>query len=203
MKPLDSGTGSASRARDRSDRADESFSPITTFPFVDAALQPFAPALGADGPGYRNHIARALNFFIALRGGNAELPPALQAAVPFHDLAIWTHDTFDYLEPSAELARAHLQSQGLEHLWPEVQALVVEHHKLRPYRGPHAENVELYRRADLVDLSLGLVRFGLTRRTVQRVRAAFPDAGFHRRLLALTLREALRHPLRPLPMLHR
>lgn len=177
----------------------------TAFPLVDALLSPYAATLGPDFIGYRHHILRVLNHYLALQaraGGGDALPLAVQLAVPFHDLGIWTDGTFDYLAPSIRLALAHLADEGLDELAPEVQALIFEHHKLRPYRGPYAATVERYRQADLVDLSLGRVRFGLPRTHLRAVQAAFPNAGFHRRLAQLTARQLLRSPWRPLPMMH-
>jgi len=171
-----------------------------TFAGVDEALGPFAPALGRDFVAYRNHIHRALNHCLALAGGETTLPAAVLLAVPFHDLGIWTDRTFDYLGPSVRLARAHLAARGLEAHAAEVEALITEHHKVRPYRGPFAASVELYRQADWVDVSLGMVRFGLSGAHLRAVRAAFPDAGFHWRLATLSARQLLRAPLKPLPM---
>jgi hypothetical protein len=45
------------------------------------------------------------------------------------------------------------------------------------------------------------VSFGLPRARLQAIFARWPNAGFHRRLVHLTLPEARRHPLRPLPVL--
>jgi len=53
----------------------------------------------------------------------------------------------------------------------------------------------------LIDVSRGLLSFGLPRARLQAIFARWPNAGFHRRLVQLTLREARRHPLRPLPVL--
>ena len=88
------------------------------------------------------------------------------------------------------------------HLASEVRLLIVEHHKLLPYKGPYASSVESYRSADLVDVSLGMVRFGMTRSYVKSVKKAFPNRGFHWRLVTLTVRQFLRSPFRPLPMIH-
>ena len=173
----------------------------TVHALVDELLAPFTPALGPDFLGYRNHVQRVLNHYQALSGG-ARPPDTVLLAAPFHDLGIWTAGTFDYLAPSVQLAQAHLAAQQLEQHGPEVEALINEHHKLRRYRGPHEARVECYRRADLVDVSLGVVRFGLPMAHLHAVRVAFPDAGFHWRLATLTARQLLRTPLRPLPMLH-
>jgi len=173
---------------------------LPTFPLVDEILQSFAAALGGDLPGYRNHVYRVLNYFIAVTGKEA-VPQAVLIAAAFHDLGIWTDHTFDYLEPSIRQARRYLATHDLESLEAEVHALILEHHKLRAYRERFALTVEACRKADLIDLSLGLVRFGVPASRIRSVKAALPDHGFHQRLVALTARQFLRNPLRPLPML--
>lgn len=77
--------------------------------------------------------------------------------------------------------------------------MIVEHHRIRR-AGPSSAPVEIFRRADAVDVSLGVVRFGLPRASCRAVRRECPDAGFHARLVALTLAHARRHPGSPLPM---
>lgn len=97
---------------------------------------------------------------------------------------------------------ACLAKEGLGELEAEVLTLINEHHKVFPYVGRHSPNTEAFRKADLVDLSLGMIRFGLPFRLVRSVFTAFPNAGFHRRLGILTARQLMRAPLRPLPMFH-
>lgn len=174
---------------------------VRAFPRVDELLAPFTTVLGDDFRGYRHHIHRVLNHYLALAGTD-RLPLAVELAAPFHDLGIWTDRSLDYLEPSVRLAHTHLASAGLLQHADAVRTLIVEHHKLSRYRGPFEREVECYRRADLVDVSLGLVRFGLPGAHLRALRQAFPDAGFHRRLAQLSVRQLLRTPLRPLPMLH-
>jgi hypothetical protein len=79
--------------------------------------------------------------------------------------------------------------------------MIALHHKLTPCRGERDALVEAFRRADLTDLSFGRVRFGLPRSYVREVRAAFPAAGFHGRVLQLVGGWALTHPFRPFPMM--
>lgn len=179
----------------------QSVSPVLSFPLADEILASYSAELGSDFSAYRNHVCRELNFFLAL-SGLPSLPTAVLVAAAFHDLGIWTHDTFDYLPPSIELARAYLAKAGLQALDAEVGIIINEHHKLLPYRGPFSANAEAFRKADLMDLSLGLVRFGQPRSLIHSVQAALPNAGFHRRLGALGLRHLARSPLRPLPMVH-
>ena len=83
---------------------------------------------------------------------------------------------------------------------PEVTAMIQEHHKLTAYRGDPAWLVEPFRRADLVDVSRGVVRYGLARATLSEIFARWPSAGFHARLLRLSLGRLRTHPWSPLPM---
>ena len=171
---------------------------------VDDGLTAFREALGPDAAAYRNHVCRVLAFTSRLLPAGPlgqPLPePLLQAAV-FHDLGIWTDRTFDYLGPSRRLAAGAMAAAGTPGLGAEVEAVIDHHHKLTRYRGAFESHVEAFRRADLVDVSLGLIRFGLPGTFVSEVRREFPNVGFHRRLAELTWRQLLRTPLRPLPML--
>jgi len=172
----------------------------TSFPLVDNILGAFSGPLGMDMSAYRNHVYRVLNYLLLLlpkHGVNADL---MLIAAAFHDLGIWTDETFDYLEPSKRLARNYLVAKGFAHFGPEVEAIIDHHHKLSPYRGVFSSTVEPFRQADLIDLSLGVFRFGISPEWVCTVKAEFPNAGFHRRLVSLTCRQFLRNPLRPLPM---
>ena len=174
--------------------------PILEFPLTDEILTSFALAIGADLQGYRNHIYRVLNFHAALSTTEGLPSDAVQIAAAFHDLGIWTDDTLDYLPPSIALAIEYLDSRQRADLKDEVSALILEHHKLRRYHGACVDSVEPFRQADLVDVSLGLVRFGLPRSFIGTVRSTFPDHGFHSMLMKLSARQLLRTPLRPLPM---
>jgi hypothetical protein len=168
------------------------------FPLVDAILAPHVQALGREASAYGNHVYRVLNYYTALAG--ADPPDSVLIAAAFHDLGIWTDGTFDYLPPSVRLARGYLGARGLAELEGEVTTLIEQHHKVRGYRGPFAATVELFRRADLIDLSLGAVRFDVPSQVVRAVKAAFPDEGFHARLISLAAKHLVKAPLRPLPM---
>jgi len=174
--------------------------PILELPCIDEILTSFALAIGADLQGYRNHIYRVLNFHSALSGAEGLPSDAVQIAAAFHDLGIWTDDTLDYLPPSIALATEYLDHQQRPELKDEVRALILEHHKVRRYRGACADSVEFFRQADLVDVSLGLVRFGLPRSFIKTVQSTFPDHGFHSMLIKRSARQFIRSPLRPLPM---
>src|SRR5262249_15629235 len=131
---------------------------LTDIPTLDAILHEHASALGPDYDAYRNHTYRVVNACAALSRRAAAQLEKLAIAVAFHDLGIWTDDTFDYLAASMRRARAHLAQAGKSEWADEVDAMILEHHKVRPYKTPDDRTwiVEPLRKADLVDLSLGL-----------------------------------------------
>lgn len=109
--------------------------------------------------------------------------------------------TADYLAPSIARAHTYLKQNALEHWGPEIELLIDNHHRLRAYKDTRYPLVELFRKADLVDVSLGLVTCGLSWHYIGRVKALFPNAGFHWRLVRLVGGWAPRHPGNPLPFL--
>ena len=125
----------------------------------------------------------------------------LALAAAFHDLGIWTANTFDYLQPSIDLACDHLGCAGHGDWRENVARMIREHHKIRAYRGADAALVEPFRRADWIDVSLGLLSFGLPRARIREIRSRWPNAGFHTRLAQLTFQRLRTNPLSPLPVL--
>lgn len=171
---------------------------------VERVLDTHRAALGADFDGYRNHVYRVANFFDELGPHSFDSTPALAIAAAFHDLGIWVDRTFDYLEPSARLAQQFLDAQVLHEVDTGlVRELITQHHKLRPFREgqPWAALVEQWRKADHVDVSLGLLAFGIPRERVRQIQDCFPNRGFHVRLLRLTFRQFASKPFNPLPMI--
>ena len=174
---------------------------VERHPRIDEVLDAFASELAGDRVAYRGHVYRVFHFCRALAAGAGERDDAIALAAVFHDLGIWSDRTVDYLPPSVRRLRAHLEVRGEGALADELASMVELHHKLTPCRGERATLVEAFRRADLTDVTFGLIRFGLPRTFIREVQAAFPDAGFHVRVLQLVGGWALRHPFRPLPML--
>lgn len=174
----------------------------TSIPTVNAVLENHAPVLGHDFIAYRNHVYRVANLCLAMladaRDG-VELEKIAIAAV-FHDLGIWTSHTFDYIAPSVALAREHLVACAQANWLPEIEAMIVDHHKITPSRLHRASLAEPFRRADWIDVSRGLRTFGMPRAFIASVFTMWPSAGFHWRLLELTIDRFLKHPLTPLPM---
>ena len=168
---------------------------------LDTVLNAHAVALGGDFAGYRNHAYRVANLCLALSpSDDADFRERIAIAAAFHDLGIWSASTFDYLKPSIQLASSHL-ARANRSIWaPEVETMILEHHKLSRYRRRPEWLAEPFRKADLIDLSKGTFRFGLPLAFVTALYEQWPDAGFHRRLVRLSFARLKTHPWNPLPM---
>jgi hypothetical protein len=96
---------------------------------------------------------------------------------------------------------AWLQRTGRGTWAEELAVIVAKHHHLTHYRGRHATLTEAFRRADLNDLSQGLIRSKLPREHVRAVRQSI-DVGvfFTRTIPRAIVRHLIRHPLDPLPI---
>ncbi|ACD89546.1 metal dependent phosphohydrolase [Chlorobium limicola DSM 245] len=167
---------------------------------LDGLMASWREVLGEDYEAYRNHCRRVFNFCFALSGSRPEQEEKIAVAAVFHDLGIWSAATFDYLAPSQELARDYLESLGKTEWQEEIAAMIGEHHKLTPVKRNPLWLAEPFRRADLIDISIGLIKFRLPDDFVAEVLDAYPNAGFHKKLLALSFERFMSHPFNPLPM---
>lgn len=172
---------------------------LMTIDEVEQLIARWAEPLGDNRAAYKNHIYRVINLCAALRTlSEVELRQVVIAAC-FHDVAIWLDDTFDYLTPSRQHAERYLEEQGHGEWAEVVGAMIEQHHKITRY--PQQPLVETFRHADWIDVSLGMIKCGLSAKTIKEIRAAFPNAGFHPFLLRRTGRELLSRPWNPLPMM--
>lgn len=174
---------------------------LDQIPILDDILGDWRAPLGDDFIAYRNHCYRVVNFTLALSRDDAGTRDKSAIAAAFHDLGIWTDRTYDYLEPSRQLARRYLVESRHGHWADEIKSMIEFHHKLRRYTARPEWLVEPFRKADWIDVTRGRLRFGLSPDRVAAVQARFPNAGFHRRLSALTRQRLRTHPLNPLPMM--
>ena len=173
---------------------------LTRIPTVDQVLNSYASELGKDLVAYRNHVYRVVNVCLAMMDESRDDLEKVAIAAAFHDLGIWTDHTFDYIAPSVLLAREHLTACSRADWIPEIEAMIVNHHKVTPWRAHPESLVERFRRADWIDVTRGLRRFGMPRPLIASLFAIWPSAGFHWRLVQLTLDRLRTHPLTPLPM---
>lgn len=174
---------------------------LKEIPILDKVLEAHAAELGGDFTAYRNHAYRVVNLCVALSPADGAQLEKIAIATAFHDMGIWTDRTFDYLQPSVRLACAHLTRTGREEWIAEVTEMILQHHKISSYPDRHDWLVEPLRRADWVDVSKGLITFGLPRKLIKEVFSTWPSAGFHKRLVQLELNRLRTHPWNPLPMM--
>ena len=168
---------------------------VTEHPIVEAVLDGYRDELGQQMLTYRNHVYRCITYHQLLLG--AQIPDFAAPAWATHDLGIWTAGTFDYLGTSADLASSHAEEFGIADV-PHVRALITDHHRLRP---ADDQMTETFRRAYLVDVSRGFTAGQIGRSQVRAVVAQLPYRGFHAFLAKGLTSYAVRHPLRPFPML--
>lgn len=166
---------------------------------IENLLQKFQPQMGKDYNKYKNHVYRVYRNCLLLDGEKTNEEKYAIAAV-LHDIGIWTDHTLDYLNPSAEQAKAYLIEIGKQDWIEEITLMIYWHHKVSAYTGKHQEIVENFRKADWIDVSLGLMTFGAAKNKIKENKKQFPNLGFHFFLLKGTLKNFFKHPLNPLPM---
>lgn len=166
---------------------------------IEDMLKPFTTVLGKDYRKYRNHVYRVFLNCVLLDSNAANEDKYAIAAV-FHDIGIWTNNSIDYLDPSISQARFYLTHIHKEEWREEMEAMIYWHHKTTAYKGGDHTTVENFRKADWIDVSLGLVNFGADRKAIRSYRKQLPNNGFHLFLLKKIVMNFFRHPLHPLPM---
>lgn len=169
-------------------------------PLLEEILSERKNAIGADYEGYKNHVYRMINFCFAQKDFSEEERRKIIIAGCFHDIGIWTGNTFDYLSPSIAEAENYLRQNKLENWIAEINSMIELHHKIRKVDEKDS-TIEIFRRGDLIDFSLGFVKCGLPNFYIKSVKRKFPNAGFHKCLLKVSSGWFLKHPLNPVPVL--
>jgi hypothetical protein len=176
---------------------------LDTHPLVEeifASHRDHAHGDDAGYEGYRGHAYRVLNLARAIAPDEADRDEKLAVAAAFHDLDAFS--SLDYLAPSIRAQDEWLQRTGRAAWSEELAVVVASHHRLTRCRGAHAPLAEAFRRADLADLTQGLVVVGIPRTHVRAVRKAFDVGPFFTRVVPRAiLRNTVRHPLDPFPIL--
>lgn len=173
----------------------------TTHDLIEQILANWAKLIGKDYPGYRGHVYRLFNYCLALRPCTEEDKTKVAIAACFHDIGLWSDRTLDYIPPSVSHAAQYLSDSGLREWSVEMALMIGMHHKLRAYTDRQYPLVELFRKGDLVDVSGGVVRYGLSRSYITAVKKQIPNHGFHRFLMRTGAAWWVKHPLNPAPFL--
>ncbi|MEN9445461.1 MAG: hypothetical protein RIS47_2352 [Bacteroidota bacterium] len=173
---------------------------ITTHSKIEEILYCHREELGKDFEMYRNHVYRVFNFAHLFPRKQTILSTEILAiAAAFHDIGIWTHRTFDYLEPSVELAKTYCITEGFGSEIADIVATIIEqHHTIVSV--PDTVLALIFRQADLCDLMMGLIHEPINIKSIKELWACFPNRGFHWKLVKLFFKNLLICPWRPLPM---
>ncbi len=174
---------------------------ITENEIIDEILIHYKDVLKDDFQIYKNHVYRIYNYGIMFDIDTNNHEKYAIAAV-FHDIGIWTH-SFDYLEPSIKLASEYLKGIGKDELIKEVGLLIDNHHKISVYKGEFQKTVEIFRKADWIDVSMGVKLFRLDKSVYKAIQKQISNKGFHWFLVKQSLKYFVKHPLNPLPMFKR
>ena len=169
---------------------------------IEDLLISFKEILDVDYDKYRNHVYRVfLNCLLIDDNKDNEEKYAIAAV--FHDIGIWTDHTIDYLNPSIKQVTIYLSETGQRSWVDEIKVMIDCHHKMRKYKGRHERTVESFRKADWIDITVGLMSFGLEKKKIDESKIRFPNHDFHFFLIKKIAKNFLKHPFNPLPMVRK
>ncbi|MFN8294646.1 MAG: HD domain-containing protein [Chitinophagales bacterium] len=174
---------------------------VKQHPIIEDLISSYEKMIGTDTEKYKNHVYRIFNYALYL--SKNEDADKYAVAAFFHDVGIWTNNTFDYLQPSIDLAKKYL-IQNQKEVWTDEIALMIDnHHKTSIYKGAFENTVEIFRKSDWTDVSLGFIHFEIPVAFINQVVSKFPYKGFHFFLTKEFTKNLIQHPLKPLPMFKR
>jgi len=165
---------------------------------IDTILSPYLEQIGSD-IGYINHTKRMLMYALELQDLDEVQKEKFIIALAFHDLGIWTEQSFDYLDPSVALAKNYLKFHDKTDYENDVVSMIDLHHKLSPIKDN--DLAELFRKVDMVDVYWGAIPFGIDKAKMKAIKKEFPNNGFHFTLIKWFGKRLLEKPWSPMPML--
>lgn len=122
----------------------------------------------------------------------------LACAASLHDAGLYdgaASKDATYVEDGARLARELLEPIGWEGERLRICMDAIErHHELRP-QWDRGTEVELVRRADLVDVSAGVIGFGFPRSRYKELTEEIPRNGMYRHIVGLVGHTIRKRPL--------
>ena len=171
---------------------------LSATPAARAALETLRAAAGADSPMER-HCLRQFAIAERLAGDREFDRELLLCACWLHDVGLYTDSRDPYVTEGARVAARVLEPFA----WPPERLqrcmnACEQHHAPRSRMAMGLE-VELVRRSDLVDVTAGLVNFGLDRGWLRDLFREVPREGLWRLIASAVLSE-LRH--RPATLAH-
>jgi len=173
----------------------------TNNPLIEEILLEWREQIGQDYDGYHGHVYRMYNFCLALHDCSDDEKKKIAIAACFHDIGLWSDHTVDYIQPSVEQVKKYLSQQDLSDWSNEIGLMVEFHHKVRAYKDKKYPLVEVFRKGDLVDFSLGFFKCGIPKAYIKSVKKMIPNAGFHKFLMKGAKEWFAKHPLSPPPFM--
>ncbi len=174
---------------------------ITAIDSVEKIIGDHRKFMGDQFMPYKNHVYRVINFCFMFHDPTRDDAEKVAIATAFHDLGMWPGDKIDYLDPSIRLAQEYLRSTGHADWIEEISLMIEYHHRFRRCPGHFPTLVEVMRKGDWVDATMGIRRFGLPRGQVKRVQNEIENLGFHDNLVRIAMKEFWKRPFNPLPMM--
>lgn len=171
---------------------------VQQHPTIETLFVSYKDNIGNDVEKYKNHVYRIFNYSLYLSKNEDEEKYAIAAF--YHDVGIWTNNTFDYLQPSIDLAKNYLIQIQKKNWSDEISLMIDNHHKTSSYKGNFETTIEIFRKADWTDVSLGMIHFEIPSAFIKQVEKQFPYKGFHFFLTKMFTKNFFQHPLKPLPM---
>jgi hypothetical protein len=146
---------------------------------IESLLNPYKPLLGEDFDGYRGHLYRVFSYANHILKGDRSHDKAIATALVFHDIGLWTDNTLAYLEPSWRRAQEKIAADFSQEEQQLVHDIILWHHKITAFDGPHADVVNAVRRADWIDATQGYSRQGMPGTHIDLVSSQIPPQGFY------------------------
>lgn len=170
-----------------------------SYEIIEVMMASYKSTIGKDYHRYKNHVCRIYSYCKQMDDSHYNNTKYAIAAV-FHDIGIWTDATFDYIEPSIEQASSYLTTINRQEWIEEITLMISWHHKISSYKKDNYETIEIFRKADWIDVSLGILNFEVKPKEIKLIKQQLPNLGFHVFLLKNIFKNLFKHPLNPLPM---
>ena len=164
---------------------------------IESILENYEAVIGEDFIAYKNHCYRVFNYMKLMDLTERE-EEQCSVMLPFHDLGIWTNKTMDYLPSSIQLAINYIQNKNLDIEENLIENFIGNHHRVFKNKGTLEEKI---RKADLIDLSFGIIRFGISKKNIKEIKTEFPANKFQKETYKKVFKHAWLNLRNPFPML--
>lgn len=164
---------------------------------IKRILKNYKEYLKDDFEAYVNHCTRVYIYSKTLLLEKSNYKLLVCAA--FHDLDIWVNNDMNYLGRSASMAIEFAKNNKLQFLSDELKYIIENHHRVNRIND-HIE-AEAFRKADLIDLTNGYIKFNLPKSIIQDTEHQYPRLNFSRIILKKAINYACKNPKKPFPIL--